>query len=473
MMRSHSLARLLPAAALALTILPSTPTRADEIDDIVMNDMQARHIPGLALAVVQNGAVVKTSAYGLADVDKNTAVYPDTMFEIGPLTRQITATAVMPLVEKGKVGLDDKISKYIDNTPDAWADVTVRHLLTQTSGIKDCDEVTPVAERMKKGLTVDQTLALIWKLPLDFTAGTQWESSNTNYLLLGKIIEKASGTVYGEYISKNILQPTDMKSTHLANPKAAFPGLALGYTLGDSGAPKLSMAATASSEWSAGSLIVSAGDMGKWDAALDGGKLVSADSVDEMLKPTKPNGDGGIECAMGVTFRHPQGHNIAENGGATMGFMSHYLRDIDDHLEIIVLTNDATVDPMPLSHRILEFYVPTIAPDPMAEKEQTVDDYCKGILQKLVDGKLDESQFTPTLWASLKDQHLDAVGKHLATLGGLTTFDQTDKDFTPEGQPTYTYRCIFGDTAYILTVGPSADSKIGTFKFAIDPFDAE
>jgi hypothetical protein len=156
-----------------------------------------------------------------------------------------------------------------------------------------------------------------------------------------------------------------------------------------------------------------------------------------------------------------------------MGFMSHYLRDIDDHLEIIVLTNDATVDPMPLSHRILEFYVPTIAPDPMAEKEQTVDDYCKGILQKLVDGKLDESQFTPTLWASLKDQHLDAVGKHLATLGGLTTFDQTDKDFTPEGQPTYTYRCIFGDTAYILTVGPSADSKIGTFKFAIDPFDAE
>lgn len=471
-MKSHA-TLLLTAAVFACLAHFASPVRADDIDDLVQNDMQARHIPGLALEIVQNGAIVKESAYGLADIDKKTAVFQQTMFEIGPLTRLITATAVLQLVDQGKVSLDDKVSKYVVNPPDAWSDVTVRELLAQTSGIKDCDEVMPLATRVQKNMTVDETLALVGKLPLDFTPGSQWESSNSNYLLLGKIVEKASGEVYGEYVSKEILQPEGMTFTHLANPKAAFPALAKGYALDIDGTPKPAAAATALGEWSAGSIVAGASDLGKWDVALDGGKMVSQASVDEMFKPYPLTNNTQVECCLGWTLRHPEGHNIAECGGATTGFMAHLCRDIDDHIEIVILTNDANVDPMPLTHRILESFEPTIAPDPMAVRDEAVDSYCKGILQKLQDGKLDQSQFSSTLWPTLKAEQLDSVGKSLAALGSLNEFVQTDKDFDASGQPVYTYRCIFGDTAYTLSAGPSTDGKIGHFDFAIDPFDAE
>jgi len=471
-MRPFAIPFLLTAAALAITAV-STPTRADDIDDIVTADMAARHIPGLGLAIVQNGAVVKESAYGLADVDKKAGVFPATMFEIGPLTRQITATAVMQLVEMGKVGLDDKISKYIVNPPDGWSDITIRHLLTQTSGIKDADEVMPVYARITKALTVDQTIALVAHLPLAFTPGEQWQSSCSNYILLGKVIEKASGLSYGEYISTNILKPAGMDSTHLANPKAAWPAMAKGYTLLADGTPKPGLPSTATSLWAAGSIVANAGDLARWSVAMEGNKLVKADSAAQIVKTFQLTGDNasGTDCAFGLTIRHPQGHNIAENGGATGGFMSHYCRDLDTRLEIIILTNDATVDTMPLAHRILESYIPSIAPDPMAEKDPPVDEYCKGILKKLQDGQLDANEFSPDTWTTVRKLHLDAVGKVLSTLGPLTKFEQNDKDYSPDGQPIYSYRCIFGDTAYELKVGPSADGKIGHFEFAMDPFD--
>ena len=293
-------------------------------------------------------------------------------------------------------------------------------------------------------------------------------------MLLGKVIEKASGVSYGEYISTNILKPLGMDSTHLANPKAAWPAMAKGYTLSADGTTKLGVASTATSLWAAGSIVASAGDIAKWDVAMDGNKLIKADSEAQIVKTFQLTGDAtsGIDCAMGLTIRHPQGHNIAENGGATGGFTSHYCRDLDSSLEIIILTNDATVDTMPLAHRILESYIPTIAPDPMAVKDPAVDDYCTGILKKLQAGQLDATQFSPDTWTTVRQQHLDAVGKVLAALGPLSTFVQDDKDFSPDGQPIYTYRCIFGDTAYVLKTGPSADGKIGHFEFAMDPFDA-
>lgn len=461
--------RIIAAVALAVTIFPSTPARADDVDDIVSADMQARQIPGLALAVVQNGTVLKVSGYGLSNVDKKVPVAPSTMFEIGPLTEQITAAAVLQLVGKGKIDPDGKISNYLDGCPDAWSAVTVRNLLTQTSGIKDIDEVMSPSARQAKALTVDQSLALVEKLPLDFTPGSRRHASSTNYMLLGKIVEKAGGLVYGAYISQNMLQPLGLTFTHLANPKADFPALCTGYV--DGASTKAAAPMTASTYWSAGSVIASAKDLAAWDAALEAGTIVSADSVETMFEPLTVAGDTG-ECAFASTIRHSQDHTVDENGGATAGFSSHYLRDAGDHIDIVILTNDAAFDPMPLSHRILESYVPSIAPDPMAVKDPAVDDYCKGILRKLQDGKLDSSEFVPALWTSLQDQHLDSVGARLAELGPLNSFVQIDKN-TDEYGVVYTYRCIFGDTAYILTIGPTPDGKIGDFKFGVEPFDAD
>src|SRR5262249_1304649 len=155
-----------------------------------------QRIPGLSVAVVRNGEVIKAQGYGLANVELQVPATKDTIYSSGSVGKQFTATAVMQLVEDGKIGLDDKISKYLDGTPEAWKDVTVRHLLTHTSGVKDITNHL----NWRKDYTDPELLKEAAQFPLDFPPGENWRYSNTGYVLLGILIKKASGKFYGDWL---------------------------------------------------------------------------------------------------------------------------------------------------------------------------------------------------------------------------------------------------------------------------------
>jgi CubicO group peptidase (beta-lactamase class C family) len=169
--------------------------RADKIDDYVKTQMRERHIPGAALAIIKDGRLIKAEGYGLANVELNVPATKETVFEIGSITKQITAAAIMLLVEEGRVNLDEKIGKYLPNTPESWNNVTVRHLLTHTSGIKSYTGLTGF--ELTKRLKRDDFVKALSTHPLEFTPGERWIYSNSGYNLLGFIIETVSGNPTG------------------------------------------------------------------------------------------------------------------------------------------------------------------------------------------------------------------------------------------------------------------------------------
>ncbi|MBA2646700.1 MAG: beta-lactamase family protein, partial [Pyrinomonadaceae bacterium] len=203
------------------------PTSADTTDDLIATQMRERHIPGLALAVVQNGKVVKAQGYGLASVEFGVPVTPDTVFEIGSVTKQITAAAVMLLVEDGKLALNDSITKHLTGLPASWRAITVRHLLTHTSGVKNYTGLPgfELSKRMKR----DDFTKMVASLPLNFAPGDSWSYGNTPYNLLGHIIEVVSGESYWQFVAARIFRPLGMTASGDRDPKRIIPQRASGY----------------------------------------------------------------------------------------------------------------------------------------------------------------------------------------------------------------------------------------------------
>src|SRR5688500_3513973 len=218
--------RLLAAFAVLLCV-GGRAAAADEVDRLVEAQMRKRHVPGLSLAVVRDGKVVKAKGYGFANLELKVAATPETVYEVGSLTKQVTAAAVMLLVEEGKLSLDDPAGKHLAGLPDAWRGVTVRHLLTHTSGIKTYVG-TPGFE-LSRGLTGDEFIRAAGGLPLLFEPGASWDYSNTNFNLLGHLVERASGRPFWQFLEERLFRPLGMNATRYNDHRQLVPLRADGY----------------------------------------------------------------------------------------------------------------------------------------------------------------------------------------------------------------------------------------------------
>jgi CubicO group peptidase (beta-lactamase class C family) len=176
--------------------LVSAADRPDAVDDYIRTEMAKQHIPGLALLVSRGGQVIRAQGYGLANVELQVPVKPETIFQSGSVGKQFTATAVMMLVEEGKIGLEDPITKYFPGAPDTWKQVTIRELLSHTAGFTDY----PKSFDMRKDYTEAQLLKIVEGIPLAYTPGTSWSYSNLGYLTLGIVIHKVTGEFYGDFL---------------------------------------------------------------------------------------------------------------------------------------------------------------------------------------------------------------------------------------------------------------------------------
>jgi CubicO group peptidase (beta-lactamase class C family)/virulence-associated protein VagC len=345
----------------ALGPVPLAPCSAlgDEIDDLVSARMQKKKIPGLALAVVEEGKVVKAKGYGLANVELNVPATEATIFQSGSVGKQFTATLVMMLVEDGKIGLADPISRYFDHVPETWKGITVRHLLSHTAGISNrLYEQIDMRKDYSDGELVDKIAAI----PPDFAPGEKWNYSNPGYVLLGILVKKATGRFYGDLLRERIFGPLGMATARIINEADIIPNRSAGYRLVKGELKNQEWVSPTLNTTADGSLYLTIQDMIKWDAALDTERLIKKSSLQQMWTPVKLNDGKTHPYGFGWGLAEVGGRKLIEHGGAWQGFTTHIARYVDDKLTVIVLTNAAHGDPTWIAHQVAGLRKPALRP---------------------------------------------------------------------------------------------------------------
>jgi CubicO group peptidase (beta-lactamase class C family) len=374
-----------------------------KVDDLVQAVMKQEHVPGLALAVVKGGKILKAQAYGLAHVEKKIQATTNTVFRIASVSKQFVATAIMMLVEEGKLSLEDSVSKYVTGTPRKWKGITIRHLLTHTSGIPDfLNEDIPLDTRLDD---FDQAVVkALADRPLHFAPGDDWRYSNSNYHLLGMIIRRITGMPYGDFLGERIFQPLGMRQTAVSPIDGNFPGLAVGYEWNNDHLEPGDDVAPSTKAYAGGGIVSTAPDMAKWDAALYTEKLLKQSSLQQMWTPVCLN--DGMKAPYGFgwgTLGRPwKSGLVVSHGGNFTGFSSYIYRAVDDRLTVIILVNRFASDGAVgvLSKKIARLYV-WKGPDykPIQDNEPEITAHIRDILHRGGLGTSREVDFTSTEWA--------------------------------------------------------------------------
>jgi CubicO group peptidase (beta-lactamase class C family) len=328
---------------------------SNDVSNYVRSEMQRRHIPGLALLVSRGGRIVQAEGFGLANVELQVPVKPETVFQSGSVGKQFTATAVMMLVEAGKVGLNDPLTKYFPNAPPTWKEVTVRELLSHTAGFGDY----PDTFNFRKDWTEPEMLKLVESIPLAYPPGTKWEYSNLGYLTLGILIHRVTGEFYGDFLQQRIFQPLDMQTTRIISEADIIPNRAAGYRLVKGELKNQEWVAPKVNTTADGSLYFSILDLAKWDAALYTEKLLKRSSLDQMWTPAKlkngqPN-NAGYGFGWEADDRH--GHHVVSHTGSWQGFKTAIARYINDQLTVVVLANLAEAKPGAIADHVADMYL--------------------------------------------------------------------------------------------------------------------
>ena len=360
--------------ALVLTVGCTTSSVADDVDDYVRMQMQNLRIPGLALAVVKDGTVVKQQAYGMANVELEVPAQTETVFLIASITKTFVSAAMLSLVEEGTLSLDDPVRKHLPDLPASWAPVTIRHCLAHTSGLPDIRDADG-------NMIADNRTDLLRELaamPIE-APGKRALYNQTGYMLLGMIIEEVSGLGFKEFIDSQLLGPLGLSNTSFGDDREVVLGRSSMYTIFE---PSLDRASTLRRESDPGDPyggnVVSPGaihkaynyvyprfhagagmnstieDMVRWELALASGNVLDAATLEQAATPFElTNGESG-EFGLGWIVGTNNGHRTMEMGG---GWATRYLRLPDDNLSVIVLTNLQGAEQGALAMGVASFYL--------------------------------------------------------------------------------------------------------------------
>ncbi|MBV9926315.1 MAG: beta-lactamase family protein [Acidobacteria bacterium] len=346
--------------------------RGDEVDDYVRAEMSKRHIPGAAVLVVRDGRVLKREAYGLANVELNVPAGEETLFQVASLTKAFTAVAVLSLAEEGKFSLDERVRRILPQLPASWGAVTVRQLLSHTSGLPDVSVSEATDEVIAE--TRPEALRKLARMPFKSRPGAKWSYNETGYVLLGMIIERVSGFGFEEFMARRFFRPLGMTRTVFGDDRAVVPGRASMYTryvrqTDDGPTPdglwthrNLYPAYT----YMGAGLNTTVVDLAKWDAALSEGRLLKPASLAEMWRPVRLN-DGKVfrlektlGYGLGWEIYERPGHRAVGHSGSDA---VSYMRFPDDRLSVAVLTNCQGADPDSLVFGVAALYVPALGRD--------------------------------------------------------------------------------------------------------------
>jgi len=334
------------------TVLFAGAAAGDQADDYIKAHMERHRIPGVALRIIRDGKVTKTATYGLANLELNVPVKSETVFEIGSITKQFTAAGILLLAQDGKLSVDDPISRHLKNTPSSWTNITIRHLLSHTSGIKSYTGLTGF--ELTRHLTQEQFIRAIGEQPLEFQPGESWKYCNSGFNLLGYIIENVSGKKYWDFMKERIFRPLEMTGTRDRRPGDIIPNRAAGYE--QTNHMWINRDYDLTDVFAAGAIVSNIDDLTKWNAALDRDAILNAPTKEQMWTPMKLNNGKATKYGFGWFIESVEGHRNIGHGGATSGFSASIQRFPDDKLAVILLSNTDEQIATTLARHVAGFY---------------------------------------------------------------------------------------------------------------------
>ena len=400
-----------------------TPESTSRIDAIVAKAMEETSVPGASISVIKDGKIAYVHAYGNASLDPATPARPESRYSIGSVSKQFMSMAILLLVQDGKLKLEDPVAKYLPDLTRA-KDITIRQLLSHTSGYQDYYPLDYVAPFMTKAVTPDQILDRFARIPLDFEPGTQWQYSNTNFVAAGLILEKVSGMRLAAFMEKRIFQPLGMQTPIDLGVQALAESDARGYTRFGQGPVRAVRPEARDWLFAAGQLAMTAEDLARWNLGLLEGKLIRPELMDEMIKAPRLKNGAPTSYGLGVAISNDGGHPKVQHGGAVAGFVSSNTVWLDQGAAVAVLCNlDGSRATGLITNQIRPLLLAE-RDDPRANEQL---ERARRIFSQLQEGKIDTSLLTSDADSYFTPQVLADAASSLKPLGSPVTFEQTRK----------------------------------------------
>lgn len=303
----------------------------DAIDSFVEQERANQRIPGLSIALLSGGKVRKAAGYGQINLETGAPAKPESVYQLASVTKQTIASAILLLEQEGQLTIDDPVSKHLPSTPAAWEKITLRHLLTHTSGL-----VTDEPMDLTKSYTEADAVAAVKPLPLRSAPGERWSYCNFGFVLLGEVIRLRARQRWDEFLATRFFQPLGMTLTRRHNLRAVIPGRAMGYVLdGDT----LFNMPSWSRDFASGGLLTTVLDLAKWDEMLRNGTILKPETRARLFEPVVLNNKKTYPYGLGWNLSGEPGKRIAEHGGSRPGFATHFWRELDGDRSVIVLAN--------------------------------------------------------------------------------------------------------------------------------------
>ncbi|HEV8363824.1 MAG TPA: serine hydrolase domain-containing protein, partial [Gemmatimonadaceae bacterium] len=322
---------------------------SDSVDRYVTAQMALQHIPGLSLAIVRAGKVIKAQGYGVADLENGVPVTTGTVFKIGSVSKQFLATGIMLLAQDGRLTVDDPITKYYADAPDSWRGITLRHFLTHTSGVLREGPAFDALKVQADSVVIRSAFAR----PLEFPTGSKYQYCNVCYFTLADVIARVSGKAWSAFLTERVFQPLEMKETRTTSTTALVPHRARGYVWRDSGYVN---AAELLALRPSGAFLSTVIDLAKWDAALNEDRVLTRASRAAMWTRMQLTGGGSSGYGFGWALDSLDSHLLVHHGGALPGFRAEFARFVDDSLSVIVLANSDNAQPALIADGVARIY---------------------------------------------------------------------------------------------------------------------
>lgn len=451
-MQTMMLCRL---ALAILTLVPVT-AEAEPIADLVLAELARSKTPGAAIVVVQNGRAVRVQGFGQANIEHGVPVHPDTLFKTGATGMQMTAAAVMLLVEEGKLELDAPVSRFLTGTPAKWSRVTIRQLLDHTSGLP----ATPNGD-FRAEYTNAELLGILGAQELNFPAGTRFRFSYAGYIVLGLVIEQVSGEHWTKFMARRLFAPLGMQTARGIDELAIIPNRASGYEWREGGLRNAEWISSTANSTADGSLYLSVLDYAAWAEAVSRNRLLSAQSWQTLHEPAR--------IADGSTCAYVPGWFVGKEGreamlwqaGSWQGFHTYALRFPDKDLTVAVFANGEQADVQALARNIAALSDPSLVTAPaivLADADPVETARARALVEGIAGGRARPSDFAD--FAKLDFKELtDLNAGVLSGLGALIEFKLFDRR-EHCAETAYRYRARYAQGMVEVRLGLSSTGKL-------------
>jgi D-alanyl-D-alanine carboxypeptidase len=445
-----TLAPITPAIAQATSFTQPVDTiPADlriKIDVTANRVLEDTGVPSASIAIVQKGQVVYTQAYGKARLDPPTPAAPQMRYSVGSISKQFTAASILLLQQQGKLSIDDPVSKYVPGLT-RGDEVTIRMLLSHTSGYQDYWPQDYLMPPMRKPATSQYIMDTWAKKPLDFDPGTKWQYSNTNFVIAGVIVEKLSGQPLMRFLQQNVFTPLDMKSVYDTDVARLGDTDAAGYIRYALGPLRPAPKEGAGWMFAAGELAMPAHDLALWDISIMNRSLLAPESYKAMFDSIKLKDGTDSHYGLGVFTAPRSGHAALEHSGEVSGFVSENIVFPDDKAAIVVLTNQ---DASPAASAIGRQLTPIVLGLDTQSASQA-ETQALTIFKGLQQGQIDRTLFTDNCNAYFDQQALSDFSSSLKPLGTPAAFHQAAEELRG-GMTFRAFAITFKDSPQHLSV---------------------